>query len=232
MEYIAQEKVTEFYDDFVKNQKKVGVSTRHRIIFKNLKAIGLTSTSNVLEIGCGIGTVSSLIIKHSSNGQFLGCDISPESIRFANEHYGTANAKFIVNDMSDFSSDIQFDFIVFPDVLEHIPVEQHFKIFENVAKVCKPNAKVIINIPHPSAIKWYRANKPECLQIIDQELSMQELLNNVYPNGFHLHSITPYAIHTQNPSYFSIVLLRNPFYSNMNKTGKVAKLMQNIRSYF
>ncbi|MCO5260596.1 MAG: class I SAM-dependent methyltransferase [Crocinitomicaceae bacterium] len=232
MENITPEKVTEFYDDFVKNQKKVGVSIRHRLIFKKLKSMGLSKNSNVLEIGCGIGTVSSLIINHCSEGQFLGCDISPESIRFANEKYGSKNVKFIVDDMSQFTSSTLFDFVVFPDVLEHIPVEQHSKIFENISKVCKSDAKVLINIPHLNATEWYRKHKPEVLQIIDQELSLQDLLNNVYPHGFYLHSIIPYAIHTHNPCYFSIVLLKNPTYNNMNRTSGFAKLIQNIKSYF
>jgi len=64
-------------------KKKIGVSVRHRLIFKKLKEIGLLSNSNVLEIGCGIGTVSTLIIPFINAGKFVGCDISPKSIELA-----------------------------------------------------------------------------------------------------------------------------------------------------
>jgi ubiquinone/menaquinone biosynthesis C-methylase UbiE len=232
MELETQKNITEFYDDFVKKQDIIGVSVRHRGIFNNLKRLGLKRDSNVLEIGCGIGTVSSLIIKHLSSGQFVGCDISPESIRYANEKYKNARVNFIVNDMSNFTSDLKFDFIVFPDVLEHIPIDQHRRLFENVAKVCKPDAKVLINIPEPNTLNWFRKNKPELLQIIDQSLSIQDLLNNVYPNGFFIESLTPYSIHSNVPNYLKIVLVRNPEVKEFSIKGKFAQAIQNFKVRF
>lgn len=229
---MKQVNITEFYDEFVDHQSQIGVSTRHRIIHQNLKAIGLTGDSNVLEVGCGIGTVSSLIIKSIPKGQFLGVDISPESIATAKKINPQSNAQFIVNDMSDFASDMKFDFIVFPDVLEHIPIEQHYKLFENIAKVSKSNTKVLINIPEPNSINWVRKNKPQDLQIIDQALSMQDLLNNTYPHGFEVQSICPYSIHTKHYNYVKIVLVRNGEIENFKKIGKIGKTMQNLKARF
>lgn len=224
--------VKDFYDDFVKNQKKIGISVRHRIIHNNLKQIGLASKSNVLEVGCGIGTVSNLMIKSTPQGKFVGCDISEGSIEVAKKLNPQANAQFFVSDMSDFTSDIKFDFVVFPDVLEHIPVNEHSKLFENIAKVCTPNAKVLINIPEPNSLHWIRENKPELLQIIDQSLSMNDLLNNTYPHGFEVQSITPYAIHTDVNNYLSIVLVRNGKVNNINVKGKFKQLIQNLKVKF
>ena len=227
-----KEEVEEFYDDFVKNQTNIGVSVRHRLIHKRLKGLGLRPNSNVLEVGCGIGTVSSLIIKSIPNGKFVGVDISPGSIATANKLFGASNATFLVDDMSAFTSDIKFDFIVFPDVLEHIPVEQHSNLFANVAKVCNDNAKVLINIPEPNALNWTRKNQPEVLQIIDQSLSMQDLLNNTYPHGFQVQSITPYAIHTDVPNYLSIVFIRDTEVHSVNRKGKFSQLIQNMKAKY
>ena len=224
--------VEEFYDDFVDNQEKIGIAIRHRLIHKKLKSIGLQSSSNVLEVGCGIGTVSHLIIKSIPNGKFVGCDISPKSIANAKRLNNFPNAEFLVDDMTEFNSDIKFDFIVFPDVLEHIPVDQHSKLFENVAKCCSPNAKVVINIPEPNALNWTRKNRPEVLQIIDQSLSMQDLMNNTYPHGFQVQSITPYAIHTDVANYLSIVFIRNQEVSNIQLKGKFSQLIQNLKAKF
>lgn len=221
--------VEEFYDTFVATQDKIGVSVRHRIIHKNLKSIGLKENSNVLEIGCGIGTVSSLIINSIPHGIFLGCDISPKSITYANQTFGKSNAKFMVSDMSSFTSDIKFDFIVFPDVLEHIPVEQHNNLFKNISKVCSKNAKILINIPEPNSLNWFRENKPEVLQIIDQSLSMQDLLNNTYPHGFSVQSIEPYSIHTTVDNYLKIVLVKNSKVEELTVKGKFAQLIQNLK---
>ncbi len=224
-----KEEVEEFYDEFVDKQKNIGVSVRHRLIHKKLKSLGLNPNSNVLEIGCGIGTVSSLIIKSIPSGKFVGVDISPESIETAKKLFGSSNATFLVDDMSDFTSDIKFDFIVFPDVLEHIPVEQHSRLFENVARVCKQDAIVLINIPEPNALNWTREHNPEVLQIIDQSLSMQDLLNNTYPHGFQVHSIIPYAIHTNRDNYLSIVLKRDPSVKDLRLKGKWSQLFQNLK---
>lgn len=228
----TQSNVSEFYDDFVKTQKKIGISVRHRIIHNKLKSIGLSKSSNVLEIGCGIGTVSKLIIDSIPDGKFIGCDISPDSIKFAKQFNSKKNAEFIVTDMSDFTSHIKFDFIVFPDVLEHIPVDQHFNLFKNVATVSKPNTKVLINIPEPNSLNWIRENKPEVLQIIDQSLSMQDLLNNTYPHGFQVQSIIPYSIHTNVANYLSIVLIRDTKIKELKLKGKLQQLIQNLKVRF
>jgi cyclopropane fatty-acyl-phospholipid synthase-like methyltransferase len=207
----TQEEIKSYYDNTFKDyQKKVGINIRHRTIFKNLKLEGLTRRSNVLEIGCGIGSVSHLILKYITEGSFVGLDISSESIKTAQAHNSFhKKAEFLVNDMSVFSHPTKFDFVVFPDVLEHIPVEQHAHIFETISKLTTPNAVVLINIPEPNHLNWMRINEPQKLQIIDQALSMHDLLNNCYPFGFKLVSMHSYQLHYTVADYTSIVLKKN-----------------------
>ena len=222
--------VSEFYNDYSVQQKNLGVSVRHRIIYNNLLDLGLNSSSKVLEIGCGIGTVSSLIIKKvKDQGVFVGCDISDESINIANKNYGSKNVSFVCTDMSDFTHNEKFDFIVFPDVLEHIPVEQHKNLFEKVANVCHKGTKVLINIPHPDFLNWIRINEPHLLQIIDQSLSMQDLLNNTYPNGFQLYSIEPYAIHTKENNYFKVILVLDNEVKSKSIKSKLINFIFNFK---
>jgi len=228
----SKQHVKDFYDDFTNNQTNIGVSVRHRLIFKKLKKIGLKSSSNVLEIGCGIGTVSSLIIPFIKLGKFVGCDISPKSIELAQKFNPQSNASFVCTDMTDFESNIKFDFVVFPDVLEHIPVEEHRALFERISKHCSPNAKILINIPEPNSLNYTRKNRPEQLQIIDQSLSMQDLLNNTYPFGFQVYSISPYAIHTNVNNYLSIVFVRNTEVQSLELVSKWKQLIQNIKARF
>ena len=227
-----KQSIKDFYDTFTSNQTNIGVSVRHRLILKKLKSIGLTSDSNVLEIGCGIGTVSSLIIKNTTHGKFVGCDISPKSIELARKFNPQKNATFICTDMSDFESNLKFDFVVFPDVLEHIPVEEHNQLFERISRVCNTNAKLLINIPEPNMLNYQRKNNPHLLQIIDQSLSMQDLLNHTYPHGFQVQSIIPYAIHTNIDNYLSIVFIRNTESKPVKLKGKFFQLLQNIKARF
>ncbi len=228
----SKQHVKDFYDDFTNNQTNIGVSIRHRLIFKKLKQIGLKSTSNVLEIGCGIGTVSSLIIPYVKFGKFVGCDISPKSIELARNFNSQTNASFVCTDMTDFESDVKFDFVVFPDVLEHIPVDEHRQLFERISKNCSTNAKLLINIPEPNSLNYTRKYRPEQLQIIDQSLSMQDLLNNTYPFGFQVHSIIPYSIHTNVNNYLTIVFVRDTEVQSLELVSKWKQLIQNIKARF
>lgn len=190
-------------------------------------------SSNVLEVGCGIGTVSKLIIKATPEGQFLGCDISSKSIEFARKFNPESHANFQVTDMSKFTSDLRFDFIVFPDVLEHIPAEQHANIFSKIAAVSKPSTKILINIPEPNALNSVRKYNPELLQIIDQSLSLQKLVNDAAESDFKLESVEPYAIHTEVDNYLKIVFYRERELKPVKLNNKVANLIQNIKvKYF
>ncbi len=140
----------------------------------------------------------------------MGLDISAESIKMAQQFNSFhKKAEFFVDDMSNFSHKTKFDFVVFPDVLEHIPVEQHANIFKTIANLTTPDAVVLINIPEPNYLDWMRIHKPEGLQIIDQSLSMQDLLNNSYPYGFKLFSMNPYMLHYDKPDYLCVVLKKN-----------------------
>jgi cyclopropane fatty-acyl-phospholipid synthase-like methyltransferase len=226
----SKKEIENYYNGFGKKNLVTGLNTRHRIIIKNLKKLGLKNNSNILEIGCGNGMLSSEIIKLIPNGQFLGCDISPESIEIAQNLNKGNKAVFVVSDMSNFESELTFDIIVFPDVLEHIPTEQHIELFRRIALVCHENSQILINIPHPLTQDYYRINQPEVLQIIDQSLSMNDMLNSVYPHGFFVDSITPYSIHTTENNYISIALNRKTRINSIAKKSRLMKIFQNIQA--
>ncbi|MGZ3882888.1 MAG: SAM-dependent methyltransferase [Bacteroidia bacterium] len=227
----TKEEVKDYYDSFKEHQKKLGINIRHRTILKNLKKAGLKPDSNVLEIGCGIGTVSHLILKYITAGSFVGLDISSESIAMAQKlNAFHKKAEFLVNDMSKFTHQTKFDVVVFPDVLEHIPVEQHANIFETISKLTTPDAVVLINIPEPNMLDWMRVHQPQNLQIIDQSLSMQDLLNNCYPYGFKLYSMNPYSLHYTPNDYLSIVLKKNMSLKSVNLKSGITRAVENTKS--
>ena len=122
-----KDKVVHFYDQFAKKQEKTGINSRHLSILDKVKQAGLASHHRILEVGCGIGTVSHLLAGQVPQGNVLAVDISPESIEKAKQLWKKqSNLHFEVSDMSDFYKKGEtYDFFVFPDVLEHIPVAQH-----------------------------------------------------------------------------------------------------------
>ena len=226
-------KVTKFYDEFSSQQEKTGLNIRHLTIFNNLKKSGLKENSKVLEIGCGIGTVTNLIARFVLEGKIVAVDISPQSIEVAKRaHKNFSNVQFLVSDMSDFKSNIIFDFVVLPDVLEHIPLEQHPLIFKIINQYTHSESVVLINIPNPSYLRWLHKNKPQLLQIIDQPLSTDILLNICYQNDFHLHSLQVYSIDIEEGDYQSIVLKRGRDFefSKVTNTSRFIRLIQKVKA--
>ena len=114
----SKEEIESYYDQYVKRQSQVGVNARHRSIINFLKKQGMSSRHRVLEVGCGIGTLTSLIAQQVSNGSVVACDISPDSIEFAQKFWSsTTNVQWQVTDMANFTAEQPFDYIVLPDVL-------------------------------------------------------------------------------------------------------------------
>ncbi len=140
--------VSDWYDGFSEIQMDHGINIRHRTIMRAAKTAGYRDGMRVLEIGCGIGTVTSLLAHHNSSGLILALDISPKSVEFAKRNLThRPNVRFMVSDMSDFQHEGLFDFVVLPDVIEHIPLDQHPKLFGTIAKYMAPDGKILLMYP-------------------------------------------------------------------------------------
>lgn len=198
-----KEKVAGFYDEFSAQQEKIGINSRHLQILDKLTKAGLNAHHKVLEVGCGIGTVSQLIAKKTTKGNVLAVDISPESIAKAKKIWASHdNLNFEVSDMGDFfKKDTFFDFVVFPDVLEHIPVENHFSLFQTIKRHSHQNTVIFIHIPAPRFLEWMIRNEPRKLQVIDQPLDSGDLVKNVTANGFFLEKMETYSIFYKEHDY-------------------------------
>ena len=206
-----QDKVVRFYDQFAEKQEKTGINSRHLSILDKAKQAGLASNHRVLEVGCGIGTVSHLLATQVPQGKVLALDISPESIEKARVLWKKqGNLKFDVSDMSDFSLPGEtFDFFVFPDVLEHIPVAQHARLFENIQRHAHTDSVVLIHIPAPRYLEWMIGNQPEKLQVIDQPLDTGVLVQTLGAVGFYLEKMETYALFFEEKDYQYFVFRAN-----------------------
>ncbi|MFC5192099.1 class I SAM-dependent methyltransferase [Algoriphagus aquatilis] len=199
----GKEKVVSFYDQFVEKQAKTGINSRHLSILDKVKKAGLQANHRILEVGCGIGTVSHLLATQVPQGKVLAVDISPESIEKAKVLWkDQKNLGFEVSDMSDFDKKGEtFDFFVFPDVLEHIPVDQHFRLFQNIQKHSHADSVIFIHIPAPRYLQWMIDNEPEKLQVIDQPLDSGDLIKNITANGFYLERMETYDLFFEEKDY-------------------------------
>jgi SAM-dependent methyltransferase len=222
--------VAEFYDQFAKQQIRTGVNSRHLSIISKLKIAGLKTHHKVLEVGCGIGTVSQLIAKNIPAGEVTAVDISPKSIAQAKAIWkGLDNLHFEVSDMKNFQKkDTLFDVIVFPDVLEHIPVEDHFTLFETVNKYSHSTTFIFIHIPSPRFLEWMILNEPEKLQVIDQPLDTGELVSKLSANDFYLDKMETYSLFYQEKDYQYFVFKKKQAIEKTNHRNKWSVLGERL----
>lgn len=203
----AHEEVGRWYDDYAEKQLKTSVNLRHYRIMGFLAEAGLRKTAKVLEIGCGIGTLTGLLSKYLRRGKLVAVDISRESVAIARKRLASSsNVIFIISDMSDFSYDDVFDMIVMLDVLEHIPVDQHSNLFRTLADHMHAGSVILIHVPHPHALDYIRVTSPGEMLIIDQSLEADELLANAYASGLNLISYKSYSLFDKENDYAVITL--------------------------
>lgn len=199
--------VSSWYNRYSARQLKTGVNLRHYTIINELIDKGLKRDSKVLEIGCGVGILTGLMLKHVKRGMIVSTDISDESVEIARKLYGSSGrSEFITTDMKGFSYPAKFDFIVLADVLEHIPAAEHANLFARIAEHMHEKSLVFIHLPHPKALDFIRINKPELLQIIDQSIAANSLLNDVYGSGLMLLEYSSRSIFDRESDYAMIWL--------------------------
>lgn len=82
--------------------------------------------SNVLDLGCGQGTLADAIAAHTES-TILGVDFDAAQIAFAKRRYRNPRLEFMVgNVLSDVFPDKHFDVIVLSSVLEHLNNRSEF----------------------------------------------------------------------------------------------------------
>ncbi len=201
-------KAAEYYDDYAARQVATGVTDRHRAIQRWLKSFGLAPGMDVLEIGCGVGMQTQLIAETlKGSGALVAVDLSPRSVQLAAVRLTQwQNVELLSADVVELSLDRVFDVIVMPDVIEHIPLEQHYKLFANVRHWLKDTGWVLIHMPNPFFLDWCHRNRPDLLQVIDQPVFTEALLANIQPHGLYIHYLNTYSIWVPEGDYQVILL--------------------------
>ncbi len=200
--------IKNYYDVFSKRQQKAGINQRHYSIIKFLKEYGLEKHNNVLEVGCGIGTQSELILKHLKKGYLTALDLSPKSIEIANKRLSRfKNKTMLAVDVNEWETDQKFDIIVLPDVLEHIPIELHSRLFQKLEPLLNIQGFILIHIPDPLYLNWVREKLPNELQVIDQSLELEHIAAIIKNAGLYITFMKSYSIWT-NPIEYQVIIIK------------------------
>lgn len=205
--------ISEFYDEYVQRQLKIGANERLISLYKRLLDLGLNSHSKVLELGCGVGIFTKLLSKKISSGLIEAADLSAKSISVAadllksksNLHFAVADVVYYNPKSSD------FDFITLMDVIEHIPLEQHGKLFENLSRIATPKTLITINIPNPRYIDYARIHHPESLQVVDQAVELFPLMQHLENHDLEFISFEKYGIWEREDYHFMVIRKKRDF---------------------
>jgi len=125
--------------------------------------------NSILEVGCGFGRNIIEIMNYTKASFGLGCDISKESIEFANNNYANNSVKYLQNKTLNIESTISeisqvynniFDLVILFDVLEHIPNPKEFvrklsSIGKNFFIILPLDDTIIENYFFPKKAKVY-----------------------------------------------------------------------------
>ena len=117
------------------------------------------SFKTVLELGCGFGRITQLLLSNYSNiTEYLAVDISPDQIENAKSLLSSTKLTnhvklgFLVSDIQSLRVDKEYDLVILSEVLLHIlPTE----IDSIIKKLITLSKKHIINID------WYEDHPPK-----------------------------------------------------------------------
>lgn len=110
--------------------------------------VNFAGKKHILEVGCGVGAQSEILLRRFPNIELTGVDLSDNQLASARSHLETldfAKGRYQIEKMNaqnlDFDSD-QFDGAFLCWILEHVPSPQ--AVLSEVRRALKPGSKIIV----------------------------------------------------------------------------------------
>ncbi|SHJ69479.1 Methyltransferase domain-containing protein [Anaerobranca californiensis DSM 14826] len=144
----------------------------------------------VLDIACGVGYGSEILLENPSVTEIVGIDISKEAIEYAKKHYSTSNTFYYVDDCLNLHLHEKygtFDTIVSFETIEHFRGDQRF--IHNLYNLLKDDGTLIISTPfgrgkdQPCSCPWhvYQYTEGEFREVLSpfKKITMYNQRNNL-----------------------------------------------------
>lgn len=209
---MSDKKIIAYYDAFAATQASTGVNERIFSLYRRMKKLGLNNYSTVLELGCGIGALSSLLTRTVKQGTIEAVDISGQSVEVCRRQISNKQISFYTADIISYTPTLTSpDFITLFDVIEHIPLERHGELFRNLSGIASTNSLILINIPNPYYLEYDQVHHPETLQVVDQPVHLPALAAHCHNNGLDIVFMEEYSIWVENDYRFFILRKQQPF---------------------
>lgn len=161
---LKQSITKDFFDEYYLHFENKFRGSRNSILerYKNyLNFVPFISDSNIeniqsLDIGCGRGEWVQLLQQHGVNAH--GIDMNPMMLKLAEEN----KLKNIhVKDAFEYlkeCNDNTFDLITAFHIIEHLPFEKLVNLLEEIKRVSKPNATILLETPNPENLQVAACN--------------------------------------------------------------------------
>lgn len=98
------------------------------------------AAGKVLEIACGTGTWTRLLVQHAR--ELVALDSSPEMLELARPKVGDANVAFVQADLFAWEPDQRFDVVAFANWLSHVPPTRFESFWSLVEHCLAPGGRV------------------------------------------------------------------------------------------
>jgi 2-polyprenyl-3-methyl-5-hydroxy-6-metoxy-1,4-benzoquinol methylase len=172
-EELSKERIISYYDDHVKNKLNDYINFNPRIEYawKTIIKYAPKNPTRILEVGCGMGSISERMHVYWPNALITGIDISTQSIQLADKLFADDKLNFKESILTPDTFYEEFDLIVFMDVYEHIAVEDRNDVHAALLKILRNKGRVVLSVPTPHNLKWSLINKPETMQPVDEHIS-------------------------------------------------------------
>ncbi len=172
--------IESYYDEFSKKVllKDFSSLNLRQEAIKHLCDRFIPNNAKVLEVGCGAGIISKHIQKRASH--VVALDISDVNIKAAKAYAGSPKCDFkrvdITGDMTELKPYGKFEVIILPDVIEHIPRQEHSHLFSIIEKLLSINGLVLVTFPSPEYQEHNKKYAPSILQVVDETLTISDVL--------------------------------------------------------
>jgi len=144
---MSNKTVHELYHQKTKSVRKVINENNftYRLLIDSLNQVIIKKKLNILDIGCGAGTLALYLSSKGHN--VTGIDISTQAIKACkvsakNLNLNTKfyNKDFMSNDLKE-----KYDLVIFSEVIEHLPDDK--KALKKIYKLLKPAGILLLSTP-------------------------------------------------------------------------------------
>lgn len=147
-------------------------------------------TARILEIGAGMGRFLQFL-GETGYENFLGVDISPESIQYCQEK-GIKKVQLIKNLTEFFSSSGNYDLIVMNDVIEHLPKEETIETLHRIYERLNIGGRFVVKTGNLSSLIGPRIRFGEFTHY--QGFTEYSLAQVIQIAGFSVFNVYPFRV--------------------------------------